>query len=126
MWALNESIACTANEEGDCKGRFWEGRFNSQAQLDEAAVLACMAYADLNPVKAGLENFPEESDFTSIKARQEVLVNSKPGRPSKKVSANEASGHKVSKLYPFNAGFELGKSEKAPQILQRLVFTIDQ
>ena len=35
--------------------------------MDEAAVLSCMAYVDLNPVRAGLTNQPEDSEFTSIK-----------------------------------------------------------
>jgi len=46
MGRLNEHIAGKAKEEYQCTGRFWEGRFKSQALLDEAAMLACLAYVD--------------------------------------------------------------------------------
>ena len=69
MRFVAEYIAKRANEDDEVKGRFWEGRFKCQPLLDDAAILACLQYVDLNPIRAGLAKSIEASDFTSAQAR---------------------------------------------------------
>ena len=69
MRFLKEPIARMANKEDCCTGRFWEGRFKTQALLDDTAVLACMTYVDLNPVRAGIVQRAQEGPRTSIRQR---------------------------------------------------------
>jgi len=69
MRCLAEPIARRANAEDRCKGRFWEGRYKCQRLCDTRAVLAAMAYVDLNPIRAGMTTRLEDSDHTSAQQR---------------------------------------------------------
>ena len=69
MKCLNQTIARQANLEDNCTGHFWESRFKSQALTSEEALLSCMAYVDLNPIRAAMAITPEQSDYTSIQER---------------------------------------------------------
>ena len=99
---LNENIARASNREDKCTGRFWEGRFKSQRADDLAAILACAAYIDLNPIRAGIAVTPESSDFTSIQDRIRTESTKHPGAtplpaPSKVplVSIEEITGNRL-------------------------------
>ena len=65
MRALSEPIARMANRQDECTGRFWEGRFKAMRIVDEAGLLACAMYVDLNPVRAAMVAKPEQAVHTS-------------------------------------------------------------
>ncbi|WP_252180394.1 transposase [Endozoicomonas sp. 4G] len=101
MRCLNEHLAREANQEDGCKGRFWEGRFKSQALLDEAALLTCMAYVDLNPIRAEVSETPEESDYTSIQERIEKLAGSDARKQPITLMPFRSQGQNPDKALPY-------------------------
>lgn len=70
---LNAPIARRSNLEDGCTGRFWEGRFYSKALPDERAVYACMAYTDLNPLRAGDTDQVDAPADTALRRRLEMV-----------------------------------------------------
>ncbi len=99
MKVLNEGISRRANAEDDCTGHFWESRFKSQALLDDKAVLSCMAYIDLNPVRAAMANTPEQSEYTSIKTRIDYWKSKTGESPPESVDTGD--NLQPSNLFPF-------------------------
>ena len=73
MRCTSETIARRANREDECTGHFWEGRFKGQPILDEAGLMACAAYVDLNPIRAAMAEMLETSDYTGAKERLDDL-----------------------------------------------------
>ena len=64
MRSLNEPIARRANQEDQCTGRFWEGRFKCQNLDDEGGVLSCMA-------NVSLDDYLELLDWTGRQIRSD-------------------------------------------------------
>jgi putative transposase len=75
MKHLKQPIAYQANKEDRFLGHFFEGRFYSGALLDENAVIAAMAYVDLNPVRARIVQSIEEYKAASGIKRSQVARN---------------------------------------------------
>jgi len=100
MKCLNEGISRQANKEDNCTGKFWEGRFKSQALLDETALLSCMAYVDLNPVRAGIEKNVQVSDYTSIQER--LIQFNAYQRPKDKLNKDYTTAAQPNTLLPFS------------------------
>ena len=116
MKCLNEYLARRANLEDNCDGRFWSGRFRSQALLDEAGLLTAMAYVDLNPVRAGIARTPEESEYTSIYDR---IRRSR----SPKMEEGEDTAKKEVPLLPFSDGE--GGTRRIPYRFQDYLALVD-
>jgi hypothetical protein len=77
MSLLCQHISRRCNKEDGCTGRFFEERFKMIALLDEPAVIACMAYVDLNPLRAGLSDNLYDYKEVSLALRLETLSGEK-------------------------------------------------
>jgi REP element-mobilizing transposase RayT len=81
MKELKEPIARRANEEDGVTGRFWQDRYRCNRLLDEAAVLCCATYVDLNPVTARMAVDPLQATHTSVAEHlRRAAASDAPGR----------------------------------------------
>jgi hypothetical protein len=81
MRILCQRVARWANIELNETGRFFNGRFKAVRLLDDEAVVACMSYVDLNPIRAGVCQTLEESKHTSVAQRIAALKLEGPSLP---------------------------------------------
>lgn len=70
MRNVQSAFARWYNHTYQRRGRFWADRFKSTYLEDKRAVLDCMLYVELNPVRAGLVERPEEWQGSSIYLRE--------------------------------------------------------
>lgn len=74
MKGLNEYIARRANHEEQIKGAFWGGRYHSKQIKNAEEMARCMAYVDLNPLRANVVKDPEQpGQYTSLVRRLEEI-----------------------------------------------------
>jgi len=97
MRSLNEYLARVFNKEDKCTGRFWEGRFKSQALLDERAILSAMAYVDLNPIRANMVDKIEDYEYTSIYERLNEVQKDISNKVKKDNFLNDISEYNINK-----------------------------
>lgn len=57
-------------------GTLWEGRYRSCLMQEEAYVLACYRYIELNPVRAGMVEHPGEYRWSSYRANAQAELSS--------------------------------------------------
>ena len=75
MKHLKQPIAYQANREDKCSGHFFERRFYSGTLLDENAVIAAMAYVDINPIRAHITQHIEQYKAASGYTRARLAKN---------------------------------------------------
>jgi len=88
MRFLSQKIAQKANREDGESGKFWQARYRAVRLLDETAILACVAYVDLNPIRAAMAATIETSDYTSGQQRA-LALQTEVNKPSSLEQAND-------------------------------------
>ncbi|MFG0262973.1 MAG: transposase [Novipirellula sp. JB048] len=97
MRLLCQRVAMRANREDQESGHFFQARFHATRIADEASLLACAAYVDLNPIRAAIAETLEQSDHTSVQRRiQAITAGPDPapeaGEPAPRAPADAIAG----------------------------------
>ncbi|TXI82826.1 MAG: transposase [Flavobacteriales bacterium] len=67
MKALGQRYVQYVNRTYKRSGTLWEGRFRSCLAQEDAYLLACQRYIELNPVRAGMVSHPAEYPWSSYR-----------------------------------------------------------
>ena len=82
MQAVGRRYVRLFNDANSRTGTLWEGRYKSTLIQTERYLLACMAYIDLNPVRAGMVTEPQDYPWSSyghhIGLRNDKLISPHP------------------------------------------------
>ncbi|MDX1929893.1 MAG: hypothetical protein SFV81_25425, partial [Pirellulaceae bacterium] len=89
-----------ANHEDETSGKFWQNRYRAVRLIDEEAILACAAYVDLNPIRAGIAQTIEDSRFTSAQLRLHELTAAANGEVESPVSETAPQTLKPAEVTP--------------------------
>ena len=91
MQLLSHRVAQKANVEVQIAGKFWQSRYRAVRLIEDEVSLACAAYVDLNPIRAGIAQTIEDSQFTSARLRLQTIADA----VQDAVGSGEASGAPV-------------------------------
>ena len=99
MRLLCQRVATRSNKEDCQSGRFFQDRYKATLLADEASVLACAAYVDLNVIRAAMAETIEASDHTSAQRRFKAKQHHSPLRwiPMQRVSKGNVVRYSVIK-----------------------------
>lgn len=103
MREIKQDFSRYYNKKHQRKGFFWSERFKSLLVEKGDTLINCLAYIDLNPVRAGIVNRPEDYRWSSI--GYHVQSKNKDNFLSLDFGLRELIGMKVKKRFEFYREF---------------------
>lgn len=135
MRLLCQNIGRRANRDDGEIGRFFQGRYKAVRLLDDAAVLSCSAYVDLNLIRAAMAETLEASHHTSAQRRiqaQRLEMNqlkspeNSPERSSASSPSQPPSSLPSQSVSPITVDEGHDTERQIPQLLTRRALSPDR
>jgi putative transposase len=137
MKGLGQRYVQYVNRSYRRSGTLWEGRFRSCLMQDDAYVLACYRYIELNPVRAGMVPHPADYRWSSYRANAQgdadalltphaLYTSLKPSREGRLAAYREIFRHEFDSglvdeiRQATNGNFALGNARFVAEIEQAL------